>query len=135
MVPTSFTAPDCIRGRGRTRIARTPLSASRARSLPGPLASSSSVLTIMQLIIAAAGQTTVQPPPERPAGRAESGTTTLSCLTLQSAMARGWRVAPVLALIVAAAADAGAQPAPRPSVVVAELDGIIHPIAAEYLTG
>ena len=50
-------------------------------------------------------------------------------------MARGWRVAPVLALIVAAAADAGAQSAPRPSVVVAELDGIIHPIAAEYLTG
>ena len=49
-------------------------------------------------------------------------------------MARGWRVAPVLALIAAAAAGAGARSAQRPSVVVAELDGIIHPIAAEYLT-
>jgi len=50
-------------------------------------------------------------------------------------MARGWRVAPVLALIAAAAAGAYARSAQRPSVVVAELDGIIHPIAAEYLTG
>lgn len=50
-------------------------------------------------------------------------------------MARGWGVAPVLALIAAAAAGAYARSAQRPSVVVAELDGIIHPIAAEYLTG
>ena len=51
-------------------------------------------------------------------------------------MARGWRVASILTLIVAAAAGGvGAGSAQRPSVVVAELDSIIHPIAAEYLTG
>ena len=42
-----------------------------------------------------------------------------------------------LALMVAAAAVPGvqAQSPARPTVVIAELDGIIHPIAAEYLTG
>jgi membrane-bound serine protease (ClpP class) len=56
---------------------------------------------------------------------------------LQSAMGRARRIARVLALFAAAAAAVrvGAVPAPRPTVVVGELDGIIHPIAAEYLTG
>jgi membrane-bound serine protease (ClpP class) len=47
------------------------------------------------------------------------------------------RIAPVLALCVAAATAvrAGEARGERPMVVVGELDGIIHPIAAEYLTG
>jgi membrane-bound serine protease (ClpP class) len=46
-------------------------------------------------------------------------------------------IAPVLALCVAAVTAVRAAEAPdgRPMVVVGELDGIIHPIAAEYLTG
>jgi len=52
-------------------------------------------------------------------------------------MARVRQVVPVLALFVAAAAGAraGAVAAPRPVVIVGELDGIIHPIAAEYVSG
>jgi membrane-bound serine protease (ClpP class) len=52
-------------------------------------------------------------------------------------MDRARRLVPVLALMVAGAPALGvqAQPTGRPTVVVAELDGIIHPIAAEYLTG
>jgi membrane-bound serine protease (ClpP class) len=47
------------------------------------------------------------------------------------------RIAPVLALCVTAATAvrAGEARGERPMVVVGELDGIIHPIAAEYLTG
>ena len=47
------------------------------------------------------------------------------------------RNVPVLALMVAAAAvlSVQARSSSRPTVVIAELDGIIHPIAAEYLTG
>ena len=52
-------------------------------------------------------------------------------------MIRARRLVPALALMVATAAALGlqAQSTGRPTVVVAELDGIIHPIAAEYLTG
>src|SRR5688500_4707546 len=50
-------------------------------------------------------------------------------------MTRARRLVPALALMVAAAALGQAQSTGRPTVVVAELDGIIHPIAAEYLTG
>jgi membrane-bound serine protease (ClpP class) len=52
-------------------------------------------------------------------------------------MTRARRLVPALALMVAAAAGLGAQAQStgRPTVVVAEVDGIIHPIAAEYLTG
>src|SRR5687767_9756091 len=52
-------------------------------------------------------------------------------------MDRARRLVPALALMVATATalDVQAQSAGRPTVVVAELDGIIHPIAAEYLTG
>ena len=53
------------------------------------------------------------------------------------AMAWARWIAAGLALLLAAA-SAGrlrALPADRPTVVVAEFDGIIHPIAAEYLTG
>ena len=52
-------------------------------------------------------------------------------------MVRARRVAPLLALFVAAAAGVrvAAVSAQRPTVLVGELDGIIHPIAAEYLTG
>src|ERR687898_1163138 len=47
------------------------------------------------------------------------------------------RQIPALALMfaTAAAVRVPAQVADRPTVVIAELDGIIHPIAAEYLTG
>ena len=47
------------------------------------------------------------------------------------------RLVPALALMVATAAAVRvpAQSTERPTVVIAELDGIIHPIAAEYLTG
>ena len=47
------------------------------------------------------------------------------------------RLVPALALMLATAATVRvpAQLTERPTVVVAELDGIIHPIAAEYLTG
>jgi membrane-bound serine protease (ClpP class) len=50
-------------------------------------------------------------------------------------MGRARRIVPALALFVAAAAAVRVETAPRPTVVVGELDGIIHPIAAEYLTG
>jgi membrane-bound serine protease (ClpP class) len=52
-------------------------------------------------------------------------------------MIRARRLVPALALMIATAAALGAQAQStgRPTVVVAELDGIIHPIAAEYLTG
>ena len=52
-------------------------------------------------------------------------------------MNRARRLVPALALMVAAAAalSVQAQSTGRPTVVLAELDGIIHPIAAEYLTG
>jgi membrane-bound serine protease (ClpP class) len=50
-------------------------------------------------------------------------------------MCRARRLALVLALFVAAVANVRVGAAPRPTVVVGELDGIIHPIAAEYLTG
>jgi membrane-bound serine protease (ClpP class) len=52
-------------------------------------------------------------------------------------MIRARRLVPALALMVATAAALGgqAQSTGRPTVIVAELDGIIHPIAAEYLTG
>src|ERR671913_2242575 len=40
-----------------------------------------------------------------------------------------------LMFATAAAVRVPAQVADRPTVVIAELDGIIHPIAAEYLTG
>ncbi|HEU4890859.1 MAG TPA: hypothetical protein VFT47_04880, partial [Vicinamibacterales bacterium] len=52
-------------------------------------------------------------------------------------MVRARWVAPLLALFVAAAAGVrvAAVSAQRPTVIVGELDGIIHPIAAEYLTG
>lgn len=52
-------------------------------------------------------------------------------------MNRARRLVPALALMVAPAAalSVQAQSTGRPAVVVAELDGIIHPIAAEYLTG
>ena len=50
-------------------------------------------------------------------------------------MTRARRLVPALALLVAAAAPGvQAQSTGRPTVVVAELDGIIHPIAAEYLS-
>lgn len=45
------------------------------------------------------------------------------------------RIVPILALLVVTAAAVRVGAAPRPLVVVGELDGIIHPIAAEYLTG
>lgn len=47
------------------------------------------------------------------------------------------RLVPALALLVATASAVGtrARSTERPTVVIAELDGIIHPIAAEYLTG
>ncbi len=47
------------------------------------------------------------------------------------------RLVPALALMLATAAAVRvpAQLTERPTVIVAELDGIIHPIAAEYLTG
>ena len=52
-------------------------------------------------------------------------------------MVRARRLVPALALMVAAAAALGGQAlsTDRPTVIVAELDGIIHPIAAEYLAG
>jgi membrane-bound serine protease (ClpP class) len=52
-------------------------------------------------------------------------------------MIRARRVAPLLALFVAVAAALRSEvvSAQRPTIVVGELDGIIHPIAAEYLTG
>jgi membrane-bound serine protease (ClpP class) len=52
-------------------------------------------------------------------------------------MTRARRLVPALALMVATAAVPAlhAQSTGRPIVVVAELDGIIHPIAAEYLIG
>ena len=50
-------------------------------------------------------------------------------------MGHGRRIVPVLALFVAAAASVRAGGVPRPTIVVGELDGIIHPIAAEYVTG
>ena len=51
-------------------------------------------------------------------------------------MVRARRLVLALALMVAAAAALDGQPSStgRPTVIVAELDGIIHPIAAEYLT-
>ena len=57
--------------------------------------------------------------------------------TVESAMSCGRRLVPALALLVAttAAVRVPAQSTERPTVVIAELDGIIHPIAAEYLTG
>lgn len=45
-----------------------------------------------------------------------------------------WRHRVALALVLLTAPDATAQPPERPRVVVAELDGIIHPVSAEYLT-
>ncbi len=47
------------------------------------------------------------------------------------------RLVSALALLLATAAAVGvpAQSSERPTVVIAELDGIIHPIAAEYLAG
>ena len=51
----------------------------------------------------------------------------MSCARLVSALA--------LMLATAGAGGLPAQPSERPTVVVAELDGIIHPIAAEYLIG
>src|SRR5919112_2269199 len=47
------------------------------------------------------------------------------------------RLVPTLALLVGTASPAGTQAASTdaPAVVVAEFEGIIHPIAAEYLTG
>ena len=50
-------------------------------------------------------------------------------------MGRARRFAPILALFVAAAVAVRVRAAPGPTVVVGELDGIIHPIAAEYVTG
>ena len=52
-------------------------------------------------------------------------------------MVRARWLVPALALLVATASAVRAQAPPTgpPAVVVAELDGIIHPIAAEYLTG
>jgi membrane-bound serine protease (ClpP class) len=52
-------------------------------------------------------------------------------------MTRARRLVPALALMVATAAvlPVEAQSPARPTVLLAELDGIIHPIAAEYLTG
>jgi membrane-bound serine protease (ClpP class) len=51
-------------------------------------------------------------------------------------MVRARRLLSALALLIVAVATVrGAPPADHPVVVVAELDGIIHPIAAEYLTG
>ena len=52
-------------------------------------------------------------------------------------MVRARWLVPALALLVATASAVRAQAPPTgpPAVVVAELDGIIHPIAAEFLTG
>ena len=49
-------------------------------------------------------------------------------------MARIALVAAAL-LLSAAAMPGGQAPPERPLAVVAELDGIIHPVSAEYLTG
>jgi membrane-bound serine protease (ClpP class) len=50
-------------------------------------------------------------------------------------MGRHRRIAPILVLVLAAAVAVRVGAAPGPTVVVGELDGIIHPIAAEYVTG
>src|SRR5262245_22939864 len=50
-------------------------------------------------------------------------------------MGRARRIAPILALFLAAAVAVRVGAAAGPTVVVGELDGIIHPIAAEYVTG
>ena len=50
-------------------------------------------------------------------------------------MGRHRRIAPILVLFLAAAVVVRVGAAPGPTVVVGELDGIIHPIAAEYVTG